>query len=113
LHGIQSVIQIFSKAIVLYCAHHIYVGLYDYYQLGVTYFELKNYKKALENFEKQSNKIDFAENIYYKSKIAKISKKKYLDLKTLALKTYDEGKYMKDPYTHHFNKVYKIQIEEL
>jgi tetratricopeptide (TPR) repeat protein len=89
------------------------VGLYDYYQLGVTYFELKNYKKALENFEKQSNKIDFAENIYYKSKIAKISKKKYLDLKTLALKTYDEGKYMKDPYTHHFNKVYKIQIEEL
>jgi hypothetical protein len=31
----------------------------------------------------------------------------------LALKTYDEGKTMKDVYTHHFNKVYRKQIEEL
>ena len=88
-------------------------GFYDYFQLGVTYFELKNYDKAAENFEKQSGKVDFAENIYYKSKIAKIRSKDYLTLKTLALKTYDGGNYMKDPYTHHFNKVYRTQIEEL
>ena len=80
-------------------------GLYDYYQLGVTYFELTQYDKALENFEKQSKIYDFAENIYFKSKVAKIRNKDYLDLKNLALKTYDEGKYMKDAYTHHFNKV--------
>jgi tetratricopeptide (TPR) repeat protein len=88
-------------------------GLYDYYQLGVTYFELTQYDKALENFEKQSKIYDFAENIYFKSKVAKIRNKDYLDLKNLALKTYDEGKYMKDAYTHHFNKVYRTQIAEL
>ena len=88
-------------------------GLYDYYQLGVTYFELTQYDKALENFEKQFKIYDFAENIYFKSKVAKIRNKDYLDLKNLALKTYDEGKYMKDAYTHHFNKVYRTQIAEL
>jgi tetratricopeptide (TPR) repeat protein len=89
------------------------VGLFDYYQLGVTYFELTQYDKALENFEKQSKVYDYAENIYFKSKVAKIRNKDYLDLKNLALKTYDEGKYMKDAYTHHFNKVYRKQIAEL
>ena len=89
------------------------VGFYDYYQLGVTYFELGKYDKALENFEKQSKQNDFAENIYYKSKVSKIRNKDYLDLKKLALKSYDEGKTMKDGYTHHFNKVYRAQIEEL
>ena len=88
-------------------------GLYDYYQLGVTYFESGKYDKALENFEKQSKYNDFAENIYFKSKVAKIRNKDYLDLKTFALKSYDEGKKMKDVYTHHFNKVYRRQIEEL
>lgn len=89
------------------------VGFYDYYQLGVTYFELGKYDKALENFEKQSKYNNFAENIYYKSKVAKIRNKDYLDLKKLALKSYDEGKNMTDFYTHHFNKVYRTQIEEL
>lgn len=88
-------------------------GIYDYYQLGVTYFKLEKYDKALENFEKQSKHNDFAENIYFKSKIAKIRNKDYLNFKTLALKSYDEGKNMKDVYTHHFNKIYRIQIEEL
>lgn len=89
------------------------VGLFDYYQLGVTYYELGKYDKALENFEKQSKQYDFAENIYYKSKVSKIRNKDYLDLKKLALKSYDEGKTMKDGYTHHFNNVYRTQIEEL
>ncbi|RZJ38722.1 MAG: tetratricopeptide repeat protein, partial [Chryseobacterium sp.] len=89
------------------------VGLYDHYQLGVTYFETGKYDKALENFEKQSKVDDFAENIYFRSKVSKVRNKDYLDLKTLALKTYDEGKTMKDGYTHHFNKVYRTQIAEL
>ena len=88
-------------------------GLYDYYQLGVIYFELNKYDKALENFEKQSKVYDFAENIYFKSKVSKIRNKDYLDLKSLAIKTYDEGKTMKDGYTHHFNKIYRAQIAEL
>lgn len=89
------------------------IGFYDYYQLGVNYFELRKYDQALENFEKQSKQNDFAENIYYRSKVSKIRNKDYLDLKRLALKTYDEGKIMKDAYTHHYNKVYRAQIEEL
>ncbi|QWT84999.1 tetratricopeptide repeat protein [Chryseobacterium sp. PCH239] len=88
-------------------------GMFDHYQLGVTYFELGRYDRALENFEKQSKEYDFAENIYFKSKVSKIRNKDYLDLKMLALQTYDEGKTMKDVYTHHFNKVYRQQIEEL
>lgn len=88
-------------------------GLFDHYQLGVTYFELGRYDKALENFEKQSKEYDFAENIYFKSKVSKIRNKDYLDLKMLALKTYDEGKVMRDAYTHHFNKIYRKQIAEL
>ena len=78
-----------------------------------TCFELKNHDKALENFEKQSKVYDFAENIYFKSKVSKIRNKDYLDLKNIALKSYDEGKTMKDAYTHHFNKIYREQIAEL
>ncbi len=88
-------------------------GLFDYYQLGVTYFQLGNLDKALENFEKQSKIYDYAENIYYKGKIYKVKNKDYLDLKTLALQTYDQGKTIKDAYTHHYNKVYRKQIAEL
>ncbi|WP_114822065.1 tetratricopeptide repeat protein [Chryseobacterium sp. KLBC 52] len=88
-------------------------GMFDHYQLGVTYFELGRYDRALENFEKQSKEYDFAENIYFKSKVSKIRNKDYLDLKMLALQTYDEGKTMKDVYTHHFNKVYRKEIEAL
>lgn len=89
------------------------VGFYDYYQLGVTYYQLGKYDKALENFEKQSKYNDFSENIYYKSKVSKIRNKDYLDLKKKALASYDEGKTMKEGYTHHFNKVYRSQIEAL
>ena len=77
------------------------------------YFELKNHDKALENFEKQSRVYDFAENIYFKSKVSKIRNKDYLDLKNLALKSYDEGKIMLEGYTHHFNKIYRRKIAEL
>ena len=48
-------------------------GLYDYYQLGVTYYDIKDYKNALKSFEKQSKIYEFADNTYYKSKIYKSS----------------------------------------
>ncbi|MCJ7933807.1 MAG: hypothetical protein MUW56_09265 [Chryseobacterium sp.] len=80
----------------------------DHY-LGVTYFELGRYDKTLEHFEKQGKGYEFAENIYLKSKVSKIRNKDYLDLKTLALQTYDE-KTMKEVYIHHMNKVYRKQM---
>lgn len=88
-------------------------GMFDHDQLDITYFELGRYDKALENFERQSKEYDFAENIHFKSKVSKIRNKDYLDLKKLVLTTYDEGTTMEDAYTHHFNKVYKQQIEVL
>jgi len=97
----------------LYKTKDYHFGLYDYYQLGVIYYGTGKYDKALENFEKQSKVYDFAENIYFRSKVSKIRNKDYLDLKRLALKSYDDGKTMKDVYTHHFNKVYRKQIAEL
>lgn len=106
----EKAIQVLEN---LFKTKDYHFGLYDYYQLGVTYFETGKYDKALENFEKQSKNYDFAENVYFRSKVSKIRNKDYLDLKSLALKSYDEGKTMKDVYTHHFNKVYRKQIAEL
>lgn len=83
-------------------------GLYDYYQLGVTYFEVKDYKNALKSFQKQTVRNDIAENAYYKSKIYKILKKDadYKKNKEIALKLYAENKKLLDPYTFHSNTVY-------
>jgi len=83
-------------------------GLYDYYQLGVTYYEVNDLKNALKSFEKQSEINEFADNAYYKCKIYKSQKneiefKKY---KVVALKLYTENKKLFDFYTRHFNSVY-------
>ncbi|MDF2551572.1 MAG: hypothetical protein K0R77_847 [Chryseobacterium sp.] len=59
---------------------------------GADFSAKEKHHKILKNFEKQSKQNDFAENIYFKSKVAKIRNKDYLDLKTMALKSYDEGK---------------------
>lgn len=87
-------------------------GLYDYYQLGVTYYQIKDYKNALKAFEKQSQRNDIAENAYYKSKIYKALKnnQKYQENKELALKLYAENKKLQDPYTQHTNSVYYSSI---
>jgi tetratricopeptide (TPR) repeat protein len=83
-------------------------GLYDYYQLGVTFYEINDYKNALKSFERQSERNDIAENAYYIAKINKILKneKEYIKNKDAALKLYVENKKLFDPYTQHFNAVY-------
>lgn len=58
-------------------------------KLKINFSEEYKHSKALENFEKQSKLNDFAENIYFKSKVAKIRNKDYLDLKRMALQSYD------------------------
>lgn len=83
-------------------------GLYDYYQLGVTYYEVNDLKNALKCFEKQSEINEIADNEYYKCKIYKSQKNEteYKKHKEKALKLYSENKKMFDPYTRHFNSVY-------
>lgn len=83
-------------------------GLYDYYQLGVTYYEVNDFESALKCFEKQSEVNEFADNDYYKCKIYKSQKNEieYKRHKEVALKLYAENKKLFDPYTRHFNSVY-------
>jgi tetratricopeptide (TPR) repeat protein len=89
--------------------------LYDYYQLGVIYFEVEDWKNAQFCFEKQNQINQLAENVYYQAKIQKQLKNEseYKRLKIKALELYQSGKILFNPYTHHFNKVYLIDIEIL
>ncbi len=105
IHQKQKAIQIFNDQL---NTKEYSAGLYDYYQLGVTYYEVNDFKNALKCFEKQSEINEFADNAYYKCKIYKTQKnetecKKY---KEVALKLYAENKKLFDFYTRHFNSVY-------
>lgn len=91
------------------------IGEFDYYQLGVTYFQINQWDKAMEYFNKQSTTNELAENKYYK---ALIYKKKgdlinYELEKADAIKRYEKGNMLKDPYTEHMNKVYLEEIKQL
>ena len=101
----QKAVEIFNKQL---NRKDYSAGLYDNYQLGVIYYELKDYKNALKSFEKQSVINEFADNAYYKCKVYKTLKKKklYIKYKEDALKLLSENKKLFDPYTHHFNDVY-------
>lgn len=58
----EKAIEIFEKQ--LSNPKHL-VGLYDYYQLGVTYYETKNYNRSIEIFNKQLVENENAETHYY------------------------------------------------
>lgn len=89
-------------------------GWFDYYQLGVTYFEVKDYTHAMEAFQMQDKIHPLAENLYYISRIYKIQNDPLQseENRKLAVEMYKQGKNMKDGYTHQFNKVYLSEIEE-
>lgn len=101
----QKAIKIFNDQL---NTKYYSAGLYDYYQLGVTFYEVNELKNAMKCFEKQSEINEFADNEYYKSKIYKSQKNEteYKKHKEKALKLYPENKKMFDPYTRHFNSVY-------
>jgi tetratricopeptide (TPR) repeat protein len=101
----EKAIEIFEKQLK---AEGYSVRLYDYYQLGVTYFEVKDYENALKCLEKQSTINEFAENEYYKAKIHKTLNHptEYQKHKQLALNLYQEKRRLFDSYTHHSNKVF-------
>lgn len=89
-------------------------GLYDYYQLGVIFYEINDFKNALICFDKQSKINELADNAYYKCKIYKLLKnetehKKY---KEIALKLYAENKKLFDPYTRHYKSIYYDTISK-
>lgn len=91
-----------------------FTGLYDYYQLGIIYFELENFVKAIENFQKQLAINENAETHYYLGqsykKIGDVEK--YEEHKQLAIELYRKAVIMRDPYNEHINKVYFQTIAE-
>lgn len=90
--------------------------LFDYYHLGVLYYEISEYDKAKECLKKQITINDYyAEPYYYLSIINKIQNNR-LEAKKMvdeALKYYEDKKYMIDFYTTIIDKVYKKEIETL
>lgn len=90
-----------------------YVGLFDYFHLGVLYLETNQFKKALIAFEKQIIENDLTEVHYYMAISYKKMKdfpnyKKHLELAKIM---YGQGMILFDPYTHHFDKIYMTDIE--
>lgn len=90
-----------------------YVGLFDYFHLGVWYLETNQFKKALKTFEKQVTKNDLAEVHYYMALAYKKlndfpNYKKHLEISKVM---YGENKVLFDPYTHHYDKIYLVDIE--
>lgn len=107
----EKAVEIFEKQ--LADENHI-LGLYDYYQLGVTYFELRNYQKAIKTFEKQLIENENAETHYYIGQSYKKlnQSEKYSKHKEKAIDLYNKGVIMRDPYNEHINKVYYETIAE-
>jgi len=86
-----------------------HVGLYDYYQLGVIYFELKDYDNALRSFNKQIEINNLAEPQHYIAEIYKLrgDLKSYGEHHTLALSLFESNRRLFDPYTHHSNALFR------
>ena len=105
----QKAIEVFNQQL---NSSNYEAGLYDYFQLGVTYFEVKDYSNALLCFEKQARINPLADNEYFRGKTYKVLKNmtEYEKSKELALRLFKENKKLFDPYTHHFNKVYYDSI---
>jgi len=89
------------------------VDLYDYYHLGVLEYELGNYTKALQCFERQIQENDYMGETYFF--IAKTYQKlgiteKYQTNLIKAKKYYEKGQYRTDTYTETIDKVYLLDI---
>lgn len=107
----EKAIEIFEKQ--LADETHM-VGLYDYYQLGVTYFELNQFEKALKALDRQIVENENAETHYYLGQVYKNLnlQEKYIQHKEKAIEFYKKGLIMRDPYNEHINKVYFETIQK-
>jgi tetratricopeptide (TPR) repeat protein len=87
--------------------------LFNFYHLGVLYFEKGDNEKALECLKEQEKNNPTAENQYYISLCYKEIKEfnKYKNNIAKAIEMHKDGYFMSDSYTHHYDKVYLSQIE--
>jgi tetratricopeptide (TPR) repeat protein len=90
-----------------------YVGAYDYLHLGVLYLESRQFQKAVDTFNKQSEANELAENQYYLA-LAYLELDKRAQYRSgleQAKKLYLEKKRMYDSYTTPMDKIYLKDIE--
>lgn len=86
---------------------------YDYLHLGVLYLGLKKPEDALASFLKQLEINDYLAETYYYLGLANTTlgdKGKAEAYFQKALAFYEEGKHLRDPYTHHADRIFKADI---
>lgn len=90
-----------------------FLGVYDYFHLGVLYLETGQTEKALSTFEKQNKENPLAENNYYWALAQKAAgnDKAYQAKLEEAITLYKGQRNLFDPYTHHADKVFLSDIE--
>ncbi|ADR21324.1 hypothetical protein MATR_10470 [Marivirga tractuosa] len=90
------------------------IGIYDYIHLGVLYMELGDLEKAKENFQKQQEYNDLAENHFYMAQVLKsendLQLAKIEFQKALAL--YNKGYVVDDGYIFPEDKIYRVMLDE-
>lgn len=89
------------------------IGTYDYLHLGVLYYELGEYDKAIQNFELQEQEYHVAEKEYYLAQVYIKQKEKAKAQAALvkAKQLYIADSKMYDNYTEQMDKIYLKQIE--
>ncbi len=106
----QKAIQIIENQLKV---KNYFIGLFDYYQLGVLYYESADFNKALIALQRQIKENDLAEVHYYLALTQKklnnlIAYKKELQT---AKTMYLNNEILFDAYTHHYNKIFLVDIE--
>ena len=93
------------------------VGIYDYLHLGVLYFEIQAFDKAISCFQRQAQENDLAENQFYWGKVMEAIGQNGTAYFKQALLFYQEDRRLFDPYTHPMDQVYletiKNQLKEM
>jgi tetratricopeptide (TPR) repeat protein len=96
-------------------ANDNYIGVYDYLHLGVLYIETGEVEKGLSILKKQIEYNDISEAYYY-SAIALKNKGEHTEsikMLEIALKKYENGNSMHDPYIQLPDKIFKSDIINL
>ncbi|MEM7549723.1 MAG: hypothetical protein AAF363_08615 [Bacteroidota bacterium] len=90
-----------------------YQGSFDYLHLGVLYLETNQLNKAIKAFEKQNLYNEISEAYFYSAEVSllKGNEAKAIKLLNMALKKYNEGLSMHDPYRQLIDEIYKVDIE--
>ena len=88
------------------------VGSYDYLHLGVLYFEMEDYNKALSAFQKQSSITPLAENQYYLALVYRSlgRSEEYLSCLYKSKELYLSDSRMFDPYSNPLDRIYLADI---